>query len=434
MAQHQAGTAAQEWRTGWGTVLAASVGFSFFSVMLSGTGIFMQPLGEEFGWSRTMLSAGPSIATTMVALLSPFFGILIDRYGSRRLALPGLVVTSLVMAAFSTIDGASAQYQWLALWSLFGLVSVSIKSTIWNAAVASIFEKGRGLALGLTLSGTAVAQAVVPPLGNWLIEDFGWRDAYVWMALGWGGLTFLVCLLLFYDAHDHAAAERRRTQPEAAAVARGAQANLTGLSVQEALRSAALWRLAISTFIIMLVTMGLSIHLFPILTEAGVSRTNAAWMTAISGIAGIVGKLVTGVLLDRYRPNWVGGLTMGVTALAFLLLIDGISAPVLIIIAMVVNGYAAGTKMQIAGYLTAGYGGMKNFGKIYGAMSALVSLASGLGPMVGGAIYDLTGGYELFLIIGAVACTIGGALLVSLPAYPVWAKPEDAEQAAEALA
>jgi predicted MFS family arabinose efflux permease len=408
-------SAAAEWKSGWTLVLAASVGFSFFSIMLAATGLFMEPLAKEFHWSRTLLSSGPSIATTITAILSPFFGVLIDRYGSRPIVLPGLVLTTLSIAAFGLANGSAVQ--WVMLWVLFGVVAVCIKSTAWTAAVLGIFKQSRGLALGLTLSGTAVAQTAVPPLANWLIESFGWRGAYVWMGFGWGGITMLLCLLFFFDARDRAAA---KAAAEPAAPTEPAE--LTGLTPKEALRDSALWRVGISNFVVMVLTIGLAIHLFPILTEAGVSRANAAWLTSLGGIAGIVGKLVTGFLLDRYRPNWIGGITLGVTALCFLLLMEGVRSPTLIIFAMLVNGYAAGTKTQITGFLTASYGGMKNFGVIYGVMAALMALASGLGPMVAGLIYDLSGGYGPFLAAGAVGCALGGVLMISLPGYPVWQK------------
>ncbi|MDE8652706.1 MFS transporter [Novosphingobium album (ex Liu et al. 2023)] len=411
-------SAAQEWKSGWTLVLACSVGFSFFSVLLSATGLFMGPLAGEFGWSRTLLSAGPSIATAVTAILSPFYGALIDRHGSRRLALPGIVLTMGAVALFSFASGSAAQ--WIGLWVLFGLISTSIKSTIWSAAVVGVFEKGRGLALGLTVAGTAVSQTVVPPLGNFLIGEFGWRAAFVWLGIGWGGLTLLLCWLFLFDAHDRAKARAARDGQVAAV--RGA-VELPGLTRAQALRDTALWRVALSTFVVMVLTIGLGIHLFPILTEAGVSRANAAWLTSLSGVAGIVGKLATGALLDRFRPNWIGGVTMGVTAVTFFLLIDGMRSPAAIICAMLVNGYAAGTKTQICGFLTVGYAGMRNFGSIYGAMSALVALASGLGPMIAGMVYDRAGGYEPFLWAGVIGCTLGGALLVSLPAYPKWEKP-----------
>ena len=101
---------------------------------------------------------------------------------------------------------------WVALWLVVGIVSVSIKSTPWTTAVVGLFQKSRGLALGLTLSGTAVAQSVVPPLGNFLITEFGWRGGFVWLGMGWGGITLLVCLLFFFDVRALASKQRKADQ------------------------------------------------------------------------------------------------------------------------------------------------------------------------------------------------------------------------------
>ena len=87
---------------------------------------------------------------------------------------------------------------------------------------------------------------------------------------------------------------------------------------------------------------------------------------------------------------------------------------------MLVNGYAAGTKTQITGLLTANYGGMRNFGKIYGVMAALMAAAAGIGPLLAGRIYDTSGGYGPFLLTGAAGCVLGGLIMISLPGYPSW--------------
>lgn len=408
-------SAASEWKASWPLVLAASVGFSFFTIMISSTGLFFEPLTKEFGWSRTLLSSGPSIASTLTAVIGPFLGALIDRYGSRKVVLPGIILTVASIASFSLANGS--QTQWIALWAIFGIVAVSIKSTSWTAAVLGVFQQSRGLALGLTLSGTAVAQIVVGPLANWLITSFGWRAAFVWMGVGWGTLTFLLCLFFLFDAHDRAA---KTVREGTETVSPQSASKLPGLTTAQAMRDSALWRLGVSNFVVMALTMGLMIHLFAILSDAGISRGKAAWLLSLGGVAGIAGKLVTGYLLDRFLPNWIGGVTLGAAGVAFLLLATGIGSPVLIIIAMLVNGYAAGTKTQITGLLTARYGGMRNFGKIYGVMAALMAAAAGIGPLVAGLVYDIFGTYAPFLIVGAIGCVASGALMVSLPRYPVW--------------
>lgn len=408
-------TAAQEWRTGWTLVLASSVGFAFFSVLLASVGLFMQPLEEEFGWSRTLLSSGPSVATIMTALLGPFFGMLVDRFGTRRLVLPGLVLTIGSISLFSLANGS--EIQWLAFWFVFGVVSVSIKSTPWTTAIVGVFKQSRGLALAWTLGGTAVAQATVPPLGNYLISEFGWRAAFVWLALGWGGVTLVLCVLFFYDMHDKADRHAGKSEDTAPLA-------LSGLTIGEAARDSAIRRIAVSNFVVMFLTTGLAVHLFPILTEAGVRRSTAAWLMGLSGLAGIVGKLITGWLLDRFRPNLIGGLTLGAATIAFVLLMKWAHVPALVIVALMVNGYAAGTKTQITGFVTAGYAGMKNFGAIYGLMSSLMALASGLGPLMAGLFYDYGGGYGPFLLFGAIGCALGGALMMTLPPYPKFEEPQ----------
>jgi len=411
-------TARQEWKRYGLLVLAAGIGFSFASLMSPATGLFMGPLQEEFGWSRTLLSSGSLIGAAISLLLSPLFGALIDRFGSRRLALGGLLGTSLAIASFSLMRGA--EYEWIAIWLVYGLVSMTIHATTWTTAVASVFKAGRGLALGVTLAGSALASAIVAPLTNWLIEDFGWRNAFVALGFGWGAIAIALCLFFLYDARD----EQRRllkAKKDQAAKAR----NLPGLTISQAWRDTSLWRVALATLITLSITIGITVHQVPIIVDAGFTRTNAAWLASLAGIAGIIGKLVTGALIDRYHVRWIGGLTLGSTAFAYPLLLERISTDTLVIIAMLVNGYAAGTKLQLCGYLTSRYGGMRNYGAIFGFMSSMIALAAGIGPLTAGIVFDNTGNYALFLIAGTAISLISGLLVFSLGKYPEWVDAED---------
>ena len=425
--QHTGASARDEWRRNWTLVLAATIGFSFHSVMAVATGVFMDPLGQEFGWNRAQQSSGVSIASGVAMVLSPFFGALIDRWGTRRLAIPGLALTSISVASFALTNGSMTQ--WFALWTIYALVALAVKSTVWTAAVASVFSASRGLAIGVTLGGTALAQIIIPPLANWLIADFGWRGAFFWLGIGWGSIALVLSVLFLYDAHD-----QRRQLREAGADPGAAAPVLSGLSISEAWRDAALWRIAISTFVIMVVTFALVVHQFPLLVEAGISRENAAFLASLTGVAGVAGKLVTGWLLDRYRANLVGGLTLSSAAIAFALLLEPLRTPTLIVVAMVIIGYASGTKLQICGYLTTRYGGMRNFGKIFGTMASIIALGTGLGPVLGGFVYDLYGSYAPFLVVGMAGSLLSGLLIFGLGRYPEWEQDARAAAPAEARA
>lgn len=415
-------TAAQEWKRRWPLVLAAVIGFSFHSVMTSFAGLFIGPVGEEFGWNRTQVTAGLSLSSVTVTILSPFFGVAIDRWGTRRLALPGLIMKSAVFAGFAFVSASVAQ--WLTIWFIYALTSLAVKSTIWTTAVAGVFTAGRGLALGVVMTGTALSQIIVPPFGNWLIGEFGWRGAFTWLGVGWGGVAFILCLFFLFDAHDDARKAR------AAGNASAGRVELPGLTISEAWRNAALWRIAISTFVMMLFTIALVVHQIPILEESGVSRTSAAWLASLAGAAGIAGKLVTGRLLDSFNPNWVGGLTLAGASLGFALLLEPFRTQTLIVVAMLINGYASGTKLQICAYLTSRYAGMKNFGTIFSIMASLIALGSGLGPVIGGIAYDWQGDYTLLLIGGIAGSLLSGAMIFGLGRYPEWDEPEPARAAA----
>ncbi|SFF92228.1 Predicted arabinose efflux permease, MFS family [Novosphingobium sp. CF614] len=399
----------EEWKRGWSIVLTAAAGLSFLSVVMSGFGTFIGPLGTEFGWSRATLTMGMAIAGVVVLLLSPFAGMLVDRYGPRRLALPGVIIMSLATAAFSLANGSILL--WACLWTFYALAHVSMMMSIWTGAVARAFDAGRGLALGMTLVGSGVAQTVIPSLSTWLIDGFGWRQAYLILGFGWGGVTLLLCWLFLDDARGPSA---RKAKAARDAVV------LDGLSIAQAWRNPALWRIAISTLLLMLLTMALAVHQIPIMIDAGLSREFAALLAGLSGIAGMAGNVVTGALMDRYRANWVGGITLGITALAFALLLDGVRTPLLIFIAMMISGYSAGTKLQICGYLTSRFGGLRNYGAIFGFMGSLIAIGGALGPFLAGLIYDWTGGYDTFVIVGMIGCFIAGVLILTLPRYPQW--------------
>ncbi|MCB2072981.1 MAG: MFS transporter [Novosphingobium sp.] len=420
----QTSTAAQEWKRRWPLVLAAVVGFSFHSVMTAFAGLFIGPVGEEFGWSRTQVTAGLSLSSVTVTILSPFFGVLIDRWGTRRLALPGLVMKSLVMAGFALVSASVTQ--WFAIWFIYALASLAVKSTIWTTAVAGVFEAGRGLALGVVMSGTAFAQILVPPLGNWLIEEFGWRGAFAWMGLGWGGIAFVFCVLFLFDAHDDARKAKAAGESETAKV------DLPGLTISQAWRDPALWRIAISTFVMMLFTIALVVHQIPILEEADVSRTNAAWLASLAGAAGIAGKLVTGRLLDSFNPNLVGGITLAAASIGFALLLEPFRTLPLIFVAMLINGYASGTKLQICAYLTSRYAGLKYFGTIFSVMASLIALGSGLGPVLGGIAYDMHGDYAYLLIGGIAGSLLSAAMILTLGPYPDWSEGKESGRQAPA--
>ncbi len=402
-----------EWRAHWPKVLAGMVGMSFYAMLTYHFGLFIQPLEKEFGWPRGQISLGLTIYTMGAVVLGPFVGALIDRIGSRLIGIAGLMGTSISLAALGFANGSLVQ--WYLLWMAIAFTGLGVKSTVWSAAVSSLFTTSRGLALALVLCGSAIAQSLSPLIANSLIASQGWRDAYRWMGLGWGGLALVFILIFFFDAHDQ---KRRR---DAALVP---VASLAGLTVHEALRSSQILRIAFANLFMSAVGAGVTVHLVPILTGTGISRSSAAAMAATAGVAGIVGKLLTGWLLDRFQGSFIPFGSFALQALGYWLLLDKLGSPAALTSGVMVLGYTAGAGLQVTTYLCSRYAGMRSFGRVYATIGSMLMLGTSLGPWIAGSVFDHTGSYNILLWAAIPIVLIGAAMFIGLGAYPDFADDE----------
>jgi predicted MFS family arabinose efflux permease len=403
-------TAREEWKDHWPLVLACALGFSLHTVSSYILGLVMEPLEKEFGWSRALISIPSLIPAIIMILLSPSTGAIIDRFGSRRLAIPSLALTGLSLAMISLTT--ESVLVWCALWLFYGVVSLGIKATVWTAAITGTFDRARGIALGAVMCGVALTQIAVPPLAQWLVDGGGWRSAYIWIGIGWSIPCLVLALFCLYDRHDTARGEGRHQAPSGKFE--------TGLTLAQALRSLPLIRVGVSTLLTMFIGTAVLIHQVPILTTTGIDRAQAAWLASLAGVAGIIGKLASGWMTDRWNAWMVGAINVAIPAVAYIMLLqDGLSLGVAVL-SMMIIGYTAGSKLQISAFLTGQYAGMAHFGKIFGVMTSLIGIGGGLGSVAAGAIFDRFGSYDPLLWAGIVVSLLCGALLFKLGSPPRW--------------
>lgn len=407
------GTAAREWRENWPIVLTAFLGNLLLSLPVLSIGVFMAPLEQQFGWSRAQSSAGVSLYAFVGAVLAPVIGIMLDKWGARRMAIPGIVLTGLLYALFATNNGSVAY--WIGLWLALSAANQLMITVVWSAAVSDVFFAGRGLALGVTFCGNAVAAIVGPLLSTLLIERVGWQLAYVWTGLGAGGLVATVAWFMLFDRHER---KRRGMAP-----AQTAPAVLTGLSVREGVRSATFVRLVIAIFMAFFFTMGLVPHLFPILRGTGLPPHVAVWFTSTLGVAMVVGKLGIGWLADRIHAKLLLAFCCGMPALACALFLVSASSLAIPLIAVVILGIAIGSQLTTTIYLSTRYFGMRCFGKLFSFIGCAVALASAIAPWTGGKIFDVTHSYAVLLTAGIPVSLLSSLLILSLGAYPKFEAP-----------
>jgi MFS family permease len=398
------------------------VGMSFSSLAPASLGLFIQPLTEEFGWKRAQVSLGITMYALFAVPFSPLIGALIDRRGSRTIGIAGIFLSMCAFACFSLANGSTAQ--WLGLWICYASVAMAIKSTVWTAAVSGLFSASRGLALAVVFCGTAISQTAAPLLARWLIDDYGWRASYLWLGFGWGGVTLVLVVLFLVDARN-GSGKSSVVSKSVQTHSRLMQAQLSGLSFREALRSGPLRKIAGATVLISLLIGALIVHQVPILTERGLSREMAASLAAVAGIASLFGKLCTGYLFDRSKSGWIGFCSLSLPVIGCALLLRPSPSLLMSTSAIAVIGYTAGAYLQLCTYLTTRYGGLRHYGKVFGVMASLLAFGTGVGPVIGGFIFDESGSYDLLLMIAVPACLLAGVLVARLGPYPEFNPPVD---------
>ncbi len=397
-----------EWRHFWFLPIVAALGYATSVIHIYSFGPFIEPLQQEFGWSRGQASMGITVAAFGSAIFCIPIGILIDRIGPRRVGLTGIILMGLTVALLASATGGMAN--WLLLWGIIAAANLWVQATVWTSAVNSRFEASRGMALAITLSGASVAATIFPFIATWLIGNYGWRIAFIALSGIWVALVFPFLLFFFRGAQDDT--------KEHAVAGRSPQKVLRGLTLAQGIRSSALYKLLLVGWVFAFTVIGVTVHFVPVLTDSGAKPLNAAGVASLIGIFSIVGRLTTGVLLDRFRGHLVGAIACFLPVIGSgLLFLDG-SNPVNQTLAAIAFGLTLGAEVDVIAYLAAKYFGLKNFGALYGALVMALSLGTAFGPLVAGSLHDYFGSYAEFLILTSTLMVISAIALLTMGSTP----------------
>jgi MFS family permease len=390
---------------GWRVVLAASLGVmgGFGSLFVYTFSVFVKPLSGEFGWSREAISAGFAVAAVTLGAVSPLLGRWMDRAGPRQIILICVTVFGCGMASLSLLRGEL--WQLYATCFVLGLVGNGAAHLSYSRAISGWFQKRLGLALAMVMVGAGLGAMILPVFAQAVINGFGWRAAYGAL----GGLALLLGLPLSWR---YVRERGKQTRPGASV-----ENATSGMSWQEGMRSGTFWIIVATLFIGSIAMNGAITHMAALLTDRGITASDAALCASLLGGTSVLGRLAAGWLLDRFFGSRV--------AFAFLLM----SAGGLFLLARASNfgagalaaaliGIGVGGEAAITPYLLSRYFGFRAFATLYGVTWTFYAVAGATGPILLGRSFDLTGSYSSLLRMLALLMALAGGLYLFLRRYP----------------
>lgn len=387
---------------GW-WIAAAGFGIEALigALMFHAYGAYVVLLREEFGWSKTMLSAAFSMARAESGLLGPLQGWLTDRFGPRASIRAGIVILGVGFLLFSRID---TPLTFFATFFLMALGSSLCGYLPITAALVSWFRRRRALALSISATGMGVGGLLVQVVALSLTW-FGWRAT----AAGSGVLVLLAGLPLAQLVRHRPESYGLRPDgdaPEAAPAGHAAPARAAGrdFTVREAVRTRAFWLISLGHGSALLVVSAVLVHTIVHVTERlGYSLHRATAVVALMTALQVLGQVAGGLAGDRWSKRAIVVTCMGGHALALVLLAYATSFWMVLGFA-VVHGLAWGIRGPLMAAMRADYFGAASFGMIAGISSMVVMLGMMAGPLIAGVLADRTGSYRPgFLILAALA-------------------------------
>jgi MFS family permease len=401
---------------GWVIVMTSVLGItvSFGSLVIFTFGVFLKPLGAQFGWSHAEISLAFTLTALMVAVFSPFIGRLVDRVGARKVLLPCVAVYGAAFCCLALVKTLAGLY---AIYILLGVVGNGTTQLCYARVISAWFDRRRGFALATMMAGVGAGAIGIPPLATWLIEAYGWREAYILL----GGSVFVLGMI-------PAALWLRETPPYEERTDTGKLVETAGMRGAEAARKLVFWLLLTGFFLFSVSVNGSVAHLIPILTDRGISSNTAALAASTLGVLTLCGRLLTGLLLDRFFGSRVAGIFFGIAAVGVAILSQAHDIATAFTGAALI-GLGMGAEADVMPYLISRYFGLRSFSEIYGYAFTAYALAGALGPLLMGWSFDRFHSYSTALLGLAAAMLAGAAVLASLPRYPTLAdQPEDLVQ------
>ena len=413
-------------------VSAAAMEFANAASAIAILTLFVIPMGDEFGWSRTEISGATSLGAILGASLAPFAGGMVDRLGSRMiLVLGGLVVAGacFYLAAPQTLIGFYIAFTF-ARTADQGLIKIGTSPT-----VAKWFLRYRGRAIAMVFFGGGLGIIILAPTVQLVIGAWGWRAAWVML----GGLMLVLGVLpsalvirrqpedlgLLVDgaSQESSLIDSPPTDPALIDPTPASSQDLLSRDeeaqwlLRDVLRTPSFWLLLFSLFAVSTTSAGVTLHLVPYLSEKGLSSGSSVTIISIFSASGAAATVMAGFLSERISPRLIIflGYLLAAIAMSVLIIIDNLAEAYLF---AVFQGAANSGINVLAPILMASYYGRASMGSIFGITRAGQVIGFALGALISGVVYDSTGSYQDAFILFVITAVVS-SLFILLARQPL---------------
>jgi MFS family permease len=377
----------QEWSAHWPIPFIGMLGIAGVTTLGFSSGVFMQAMTAEFGWTRGQFSFAFTLQVVVGLILGPMVGRFVDRFGPRRIALVGLVAFVPSVSMLGLANGV--MWQWWVLGAIQAACAVMIGPSTWIAAIVPRFNAARGMAMAVALAGVGVGTAIWPILAAHFVQTIGWRLTFPVLALCCSGVMLPLTFFFFTNAGGASAPAARL--PESRKTA--------STDYWRAVRSRNFICITLAGGLYASMSFAMVLHCVPLLQSGGLSLTTAARLAGIAGICSAIGRLCTGFLLDRMRTLPIAVIVFLMPIAVSLLFRLGGGSTQVELLAVILLGLSAGAETDVVFYTASRRFGRHIIASVLATITALLAVLAAMGPLLASVLFDVTKSYDLFLTI-----------------------------------
>jgi MFS transporter, OFA family, oxalate/formate antiporter len=410
---------------GWvvvGTVFL--IGISYTGVFQSVLSVFMQPMATEFGWSRSAITGAFTLGTLCGAVLSSITGPVLDRHSPRMIAFFGIMIIGLGLVSLAVV---SQIWQLYLSFGIGRMIAVGAISMVIPVSVSNWFEKKRGRAMGIAQLGTLIGISVLPLLAQAVILTFGWRCAWAVIGIVVIGLSAVPSLLFLKRCPedmgllpDGELPERLKWIDGKADRSQGQECEISTdekiWERKQVLTTPAFWLLSVATSILYFVWSGTGLHLFPFLTDNGLSPQFAVMIFSLVSIFAAFGGLVSGFLAERFPVKQLLAVLLISLGVVFVSIFKMVESRATILLFTLVYGLLRGGVLPLLPLVWVDFYGRRSSGTVLGLSAPVRSVANAFGPIFAALFFDFRNSYAIPFVVFSLLLVLAG--LVTLRVKP----------------